>query len=622
MEQLIQLFIFLPLAGYFVSLFFKNTDEKLISGVALATLGIQLSGLILYIGYWLISNSPTIDLKHFVFYKGLDIEIYLDFYFDKTTSVFAFLGALTTFLVLVFSKYYLHRDSGFKRFFNTILLFYFAYNIIVFAGNFETLFMGWELLGITSFLLIAFYRDRYLPIKNALKTLSIYRVGDICLILAMWASHHIWQENIPFSKLENSELVATNILEHYNFVLFLLGMVVIAATIKSAQFPFSSWLPRAMEGPTTSSAVFYGSLAVHLGVFLLLRTYPYYNTIMPIKIVIISIGVLTTFFATVTARVQSTVKTQIAYSSIAQIGIMFVEVACGLHTLALVHLFGNALLRTYQLLVSPSVLGYMIHDQFFNFIPKKIKSSKTITSKIQNSIYLLSVKEWNIDTNLQKFIWRPFKIIGKKVQFISNKTGIIFVMLLFIAGVLIANFDANLPTQLTIYIYNALALIALILILVSFTEKKNPINAWIFIVFSQFYIVLAVSLSNKQYHFSDISLYLVSLFVAAVLGLAMLKQLKAKENIDLNDFYGHLSKHQKQGGWFLIACFAMIGLPFTPAFIGLDLLFSHIHHDNYFLLICISISFVIFELAVLRIYARLFLGPSKKQTHPIAYRSS
>jgi NADH-quinone oxidoreductase subunit L len=80
--------------------------------------------------------------------------------------------------------------------------------VVIFSGNFETLFIGWEFLGITSFLLIAFYRDRYLPIKNALKTISLYRLGDICLILALWMSHHLWHQNITFLQLNDVQLVS------------------------------------------------------------------------------------------------------------------------------------------------------------------------------------------------------------------------------------------------------------------------------------------------------------------------------------------------------------------------------------------------------------------------------
>ena len=246
MEQLLQLFVFIPLLGFVLSLLFANRQEKLISGVAYSIVGLQLAGLSVFIVSWLLHGASVLNLKHFVFYKEDTIEIFLDFYFDKSTAMFSFVGALITFLVLIFSKFYLHRDDGYKRFFNTVLLFFFGYNVAVFAGNFETLFIGWEFLGITSFLLIAFYRDRYLPVKNALKTISLYRLGDICLLLSLWMSHHLWHENITFLQLEDVGLVNSHINEHYGFALFTITMLVVSATIKSAQFPFSSWLPRAM----------------------------------------------------------------------------------------------------------------------------------------------------------------------------------------------------------------------------------------------------------------------------------------------------------------------------------------------------------------------------------------
>ena len=623
MEQILQLFIFIPLIGFFISFIFLNKQEKPISAVAYASVGLQLASVFIFIIYWIIQGAPVLDLKHFVFYKEGNIEIFLDFYFDRYTAVFALTGSLITFLVVIFSKYYLHRDEGYKRFFNTVLLFFFGFNVAVFAGNFETLFIGWEFLGITSFLLIAFYRDRYLPVKNALKTISLFRLGDICLMLALWTSHHIWNENITFAKLDNATLVSAHIADHYNSVIFLICMIVIAAAIKSAQFPFSSWLPRAMEGPTTSSAVFYGSLSVHLGVFLLLRTHNYWETVIPIKILVILIGASTAVVGTLVARVQSTVKTQIAYSSLAQIGLMFIEVALGWHMLALIHFSGNAFLRTYQLLVSPSVLGYMIHDQFFNYTPLQYKTQFSFIDKIKNSLYILGIREWNMDPLLKKVLWDPFKFIGRRFQFLSGKAGLVGFAVVFVLGVLLFYFENYIPEKLDQYLHLFFAFIGTLLILIAFVEKKNALKAWYLIIISQFYIVLSIAKLNDKYEYYEISLYVCGLIFAAIAGIIILNKLERKEKgLSLNDFYGHVYHHPKWGAWFLVACLAFVGLPFTPSFIGIDLMFSHVDHDEYFLITLTSISFLVLELTVLRIYARLFLGPHKRQTHPIAYRSS
>jgi NADH-quinone oxidoreductase subunit L len=623
MEQFLQLFIFIPLAGFIISLLFSNRQEKLIASVAFTTVGLQLTGITFLMIVWLLQNRPVIDFKHLVFYKEDSIEISLNYYFDKITAAFALLGALITFLVIIFSKYYLHRDEGYKRFFNTVLLFFFGYNVAVFAGNFETLLIGWEFLGITSFLLIAFYRDRYLPVKNALKTISLYRLGDICLMLALWMNHQIWHENITFLQLNNIQLVAANINEHYGSVLFLISMIVVAASIKSAQFPFSSWLPRAMEGPTTSSAVFYGSLSVHLGVFLLLRTYGYWESIVIIKILIITIGACTAFVATFIARVQATVKTQIAYSSIAQIGLMFIEVAMGWHLLALVHISGNALLRTYQLLVSPSVLGYMIHDQFFNYMPRQQRPQTLFANRLKSTLYSLSIKEWSMDTFLKKILWNPFKAIGNKFQFLSNRISLIVLAVVYIIGLLFIYFDDHMPKLVDESLHILFAFIGMILVLIAFVEKGNALKAWLLIIISQFYCVLSIALLNDKYQYYEISYYASGLTLAAIVGTYSLRKLfLAEKVVRLDDFYGHIYHHPKTSFAFLMACLAFVCLPFTPSFIGIDLIFSHFDKEEYLLTAFSTVNFLVLELAVLRIYARLFLGPHKRQTHPIAYRSS
>lgn len=623
MEQLLQLFIILPLAGIIASFFFNRHQERMISGTAFTIVGLQLLGIGVFTVYWLINGAPMLELDSLVFYKEDNIKIFLDFYFDRVTALFGFTGALITFLVLVFSKYYLHRDEGYKRFFVTVLLFFFGFNITIFSGNFETLFIGWEFLGITSFLLVAFYRDRYLPVKNSLKTISLYRLGDICLMLALWMSHHLWHENITFTKLANATLVAEHTQQHFYSVVFLISMLLVAAAVKSAQWPFSSWLPRAMEGPTTSSAVFYGSLSVHLGVFLLLRTYNYWEFLPVVKLLIILIGATTAVIASFIARVQPTVKTQIAYASAAQIGLMFIEVALGWHILAMVHFAGNALLRTYQLLVSPSVLGYLIHDQVFNYIPEQHNAPKTFMGKLGNSLYLLSIKEWNMDALLKKIFWNPFKYTGRKLYFLSANRVLALLGLLYAAGIYIVFSGITLPQSADSALHLLFAFISLVLVLTAFVERRKAAKAWILIVFSQFYCVLSISLQNSAYGYGEIIYYASGLMVAAITGLICLRAVQQKEGeAALNDFYGHVYSRPKTAFVFLLACLAFVSLPFTPSFIGIDLVFSHIHKDEYLFITLTALQFLVLELAVLRIYARVFLGPNKKQTHPIAYRSS
>jgi NADH:ubiquinone oxidoreductase subunit 5 (subunit L)/multisubunit Na+/H+ antiporter MnhA subunit len=569
--------------------------------------------------WWLFGGAQTINIKHLVIFKSDDVEIFINFFFDKITAVFAITGSIITFLVSRFSKFYMHREEGFKRFFTALLLFSLGYNLIIFSGNFETLFVGWEILGICSFLLIAFYRDRYLPVKNGLKVISFFRFADICLLLAMWMSHHLWHENITFQKLNDNPLVQSALQHQASLGIFIAVMILITSIIKSAQIPFSSWLPRAMEGPTTSSAIFYGSLSVHLGAFLLLRTYPFWETLTIIKVLVISTGVITAVLATGIASVQSTVKTQIAYSSVAQIGLIFIEVGIGWHSVALVHFSANAFLRTYQLLVSPSVMSYLSHDQFYNFSPDKTNVKKSLT-KLQATYYILNIKEWNLDFLLYRLLWRPFKWAGNRFQFIKRAPFLLALTLVFGLGVYgffnqeSLTFPGVLP-----YVF---AVLALTLILKAFSERGDALKAWMFAFSSQFFTALSIAL-NKQFDILHVVIYLSGGIVAGIVGFICLKKIRSIDfDIDLDRFHGYVYEKPTLALVFLLCCLGVVAFPISPAFIGFDLLLMHIGKDQFGLIAISSLSFIFLELSVLRIYCRVFLGQHKKAYHPIAYKSS
>jgi len=494
--------------------------------------------------------------------------------------------------------------------------------LVSFSGNFETILVGWEILGITSFLLIGFYRDRFLPVKNALKVISIYRLGDICLLLGIWLCHHLWHENVNFYQLANSAELKAEIYDHVSLAFIISILFIITASIKSAQVPFSSWLPRAMEGPTTSSAIFYGSLSVHIGVFLLLRTAPFWHNLPIVNVIIGAIGLTTSLIASRIANVQSTVKTQIAYSSITQIGIIFIEVALGLETIALIHFAGNAFLRTYQLLVSPSVLSYLVHEQFFNYEPTQQKPLSSGWKKIQNTLYILSIKEWNFDTIQGAILWTPMKWLGSRLSFLTHPVAFGALTLLYAIGLYLVGVN-NAENQ---SIHHAFTLIysflGMLLITRSFAERGDARSVWLLITASQLFIALSISL-NEQIELGQIMIFLTGILGSSMLGLYCLFRLKKYEgNIDLNSFHGHIYEYRRLGFFFLLASLGLVGFPLSPTFLGIDMLFSHIHPQQFWLTLFTSIGFIFIEISVLRVYARLFLGPHIKTYHEIAYRTS
>lgn len=621
-NSFIHSFIAIPIIGFLLSLIVPKSNEQLLSRLAVLTVGIQFLSAITFTFFWISNGHNIINIKEFSIYSTPGYDFYLDFYFDHISLVYLFLGSILTLIITSYSRYYMHRESGYKRFFNTILFFYCGFTIIIFSGNLETLFIGWEILGVSSFLLIAFYRDRYLPVKNAVKVFSIYRIADVGIILVMWLSHHLWHENISFFKLNNAHLVNEHLEAHSWVGLAISLLIFVSAAAKSAQLPFSSWLPRAMEGPTPSSAIFYGSLSVHIGAFLLMRTSPFWEHQTSFKIFLVFAGLTTALIATLTARVQSSIKSQIAYASIGQIGLIFVEIALGLHFLALIHIAGNAFLRTYQLLVSPSVVSYKIREQFYNFIPRALTIEDSLPKRLENTLFILSLKEWNLDSFMYRFLWNPLKDLGKRLKFISYQNVILLFTSTFLVGLITLFYKENLPKTVSNALPLIYAIIGFIVVIKAFTERNSARLAFTLIMVNHFFIALAISFNNK-FEINELIWYVSGIVGAWICGIYLLTKLrKQNEWISLDNFYGHAFEHPKTAIFFLICCLTLAGFPISPTFIGEDLIFSHIHYNQFGLAFFTSLSLIINGLAAIRIYSRVFLGPHLKKYHDVAKRSA
>lgn len=621
MSAFIPFFILLPTTAFLLSMLIPKAQERIMSILAYSSVGIHFVCALVFTGFWVRNGMHPINLKEFSVYKTGNYDFFIDFYFDKVTMVYMILGAFVTFLITIYSRYYLHREEGYKRFFTTILFFFLGFNLIIISGNIETLFIGWEILGMSSFLLIAFYRDRYLPVKNAVKVFSIYRIGDIGIILVMWLSHHLWQENISFAKLHNAELVHEHLTQNSWIGLVIAMMIYISAAAKSAQLPFSSWLPRAMEGPTPSSAIFYGSLSVHIGAFLLLRMYPFWEFQTGFRVFLAISGLLSALIATFVARVQSSIKSQIAYSSIAQIGLIFIEIALGLEEVALIHIAGNAFLRTYQLLVSPSVVSYKIREQFYEFVPREKTIEDSWPKRFEYALYILSIKEWNLDSMMYRYLWNPLKKIGANWKILNFKYVFYFAGSTLLAGIILLFFRDSIDEKYRFNLPIFFSLVGLMIVIKAFTERDSVRKSWTLIVLNHIAIAIAISF-NEHFDFMHHVWYLSGIIGAWLFGLLLINRLRKMEWVSLNRFYGHVYEHPKIGFWFLICALALSGFPITPSFIGEDLIFSHIHNNQIGLAFFTALSLIINGLATIRIYARIFLGPHVKTYHEVAKRSS
>jgi len=621
LELLLPAFLLIPLLGFVVSLFIPQRKEHGIYLAMAIPAAVQSLLAIGFTAYWAVYDRSPLNIKEITLYSSEHYSFFIDLFFDKVTATYLIMSSVLTFMIAVFSRGYMHKDSGYKRYFNTMLLYFFGIQLIIFSGNFETLFIGWEVLGLSSFLLIAYYRDRYLPVRNGFKVFSMYRLADIGILLAMWFMHHLFHENVTFYQLRDQAFVIEHIEGHEILAILVSFAIILAASVKSAQFPFSSWLPRAMEGPTPSSSIFYGSIAVHIGIYLMLRTYPFWNNILFVKVNIIMLGLFTGFVSSAIAKVQFSIKGQIAYSSLSQIGIMMVEVALGFETLALIHLAGNAFLRSYQLLISPSIVTYMLRDQFFNYVSSKKVNFKPWQLKLYNTMYVLALKEFYMDNYIYKYLWFPFKRLGGKVSSLNTKSALIIFSVIGSGAIYVLAFYDYEHLKLHEYIPDLFGIIALAFVLRAFTIRKHPYGAWILLILNHFLIAFAVSF-NEHFNIMETVYYLSGVIEAGTVGLIVLYILNKTEKFNLDDYYGHAIEHKIKAFIFLLSAVALGGFPITTTFLGEDLLFSHVHITQPFFMGMLAINYVIAGIAIMRIYARIFLGPNHKWYRPEARRSA
>lgn len=613
-SQLLIALILVPVIGCLASILTPKKWERTIFAIVMTTIAVEL-GLFMFLGWrWLDSGMEPVSASMGTLYATSHYAFTLDFYFDKLSAIFLSMATLTTTLVFIFSKYYMHREQGFKRFYYTLLLFFIGLCFVILAGNFEVLFVGWEFIGISSVLLIAFYRDRFLPARNALKVFSVYRIADAFLLAAIWYAHDIFAKSVHFSEL--GSVVAA-----HGDQLVLVGLLLlVAAVIKSAQFPFSYWLPRAMEGPTTSSAIFYGALSVHMGVFLLLRTSPIWDDSTWLKIVIAAVGLITALVASSITRVQSSTKTQIAYASITQIGIMFIEIAAGLYWLALIHFVCNALLRMYQLLISPSVVGYLVHDQFFRFVLPTQKIKNTFTGRVRATLYVLGIKEWNMNTAMNQFIWRPLKFIGRMCAFLDAAKVQLFALFVFTGALLTTLLtDVFATVQYPAYV---VAIVGVVLYIRAYTTKNTAQVCWNLIMlgnlFSMLFLVLA---SNASWGYA--LLYLAGVAVAFIAGHMCLHYLGKKgQSTSLRSYQGSIFAFKKLGHVFFIVCLLFIAFPISPSFLAQEALIGYIPVDHALQIALFCAAYVLVGISAMRLYTKIFFGPHKTGHHEIAYKSS
>ena len=384
-------------------------------GAALGILGIML---------WTGERAAVLDLGNFVEIGTEHFHFHMEFLFDRLSIPMVLMSFVLVGVIGSFANIYLQGDAGYHRFFLSFSMFLVGLLFAFLAGTIETLFFGWELVGLSSALLIAYFHERKAPVENGLWVWGVYRIADGAFLLAALLLHHLTGEG-EFMRMVSASPWPEGGLHIDPWSTWIVGiLLLIAAAGKSGLVPFSGWLPRAMEGPTPSSAVFYGALSIHLGAYLLLRMGPLYAGSVGLRVVVFTLGLVTAVFAAMASRVQSDVKSALAFSSVCQVGIIVMEIGLGLWYLALIHIIGHAFLRSLQLLRAPTLLrDYRAME---NAIGGKLANGQPIwvnqlSAQRQMQWYRFALERGYLDTLIESWVLSPFVRFFRTCERIENR---------------------------------------------------------------------------------------------------------------------------------------------------------------------------------------------------------
>ena len=348
----------LPLLGSAVSgLFGKTWPNKIVNGVALGSTGLSFAFALEAVREFFVGGQQPFRKEFFDWIIAGNFRAGFDLQLDQLTVVMLLVVTGVGFLIHIYSTGYMAHEGGYYRFFSYLNLFMFFMLILVLAANFVLLFVGWEGVGLCSYLLIGFYFLRKSASDAGKKAFIVNRIGDFGFMLGMFLlfrTFHTLDFSVVFKQVAELQPEAMG---QFGTLTVAALLLFVGATGKSAQIPLYVWLPDAMEGPTPVSALIHAATMVTAGVYVVARSHILYTHAPTAMYVVAIVGCATAFFAATIGLVQSDIKKVLAYSTVSQLGYMFLGCGVGAFSAGIFHLMTHAFFKALLFLAA----GIAIH---------------------------------------------------------------------------------------------------------------------------------------------------------------------------------------------------------------------------------------------------------------------
>jgi NADH-quinone oxidoreductase subunit L len=369
----------LPLLGSAINgLFGAKWSKAIVNSVALGSTGVSFLCAVEAVREFLAGGSQPFRKEFFDWIVAGSFRAGFDLQLDQLTVVMLLVVTGVGFLIHIYSTGYMAHEGGYYRFFSYLNLFMFFMLILVLAANYVLLFVGWEGVGLCSYLLIGFYFLKKSAADAGKKAFIVNRIGDFGFMLGMFLlfrTFHSLDFNAVFSAASQAG-VAHESLGQFGTMTIACILLFVGATGKSAQLPLYVWLPDAMEGPTPVSALIHAATMVTAGVYVVARSHILFTHSETAMYVVAIIGCATAFFAATIGLVQSDIKKVLAYSTVSQLGYMFLACGVGAFGAGIFHLMTHAFFKALLFLSAGSVIHAMGGEQdmwHMGGLRKKIK---------------------------------------------------------------------------------------------------------------------------------------------------------------------------------------------------------------------------------------------------------